>query len=279
MKPSSAQQDALVQFLARIYSDICQVETDLNLLVGDNDFRPRIEYFHDAVRAFTSGNPAEREIGGRLSIEWLAYDLECLRYIQSKPLAILAKHNAALSPQKTLVEVTPNALAMSPKHADRATRDRIIDLYQHYSLMFAALLKPFADRDYQERVDTLNNDVRDIHTLLDQFDHGALNAALATVQDLEDESLRAELLDFLQKQKQKKSDALKAMLADLKKTAKQKDTEIAAVEKAHMQFGLAQLALYENGKDILKKMATSGMNLVGTFVENVMSQTRREMGR
>lgn len=279
MKPSASQQEAIVTFLARIYGDICQVETDLNLLVGDNDFRPRIEYFHDAVRAFTSGNPAELEIGGRLSVEWLAYDLECLRYIQSKPLAILAAHSAALSPNKNIVEVAANTLAVSPKHVDRATRDRIIDLYQHYSLMFAALLKPFADRDYQERVDALNNDVHDIHTLLDQFDHGALNAALATVQDLEDETLRQELMEFLQKQKQKKSETLKTMLASLKKTAKQKDTEIAAVEKAHMQFGLAQLAIYENGKDILKKMAASGMNLVGSFVENVMSQTRREMGR
>lgn len=279
MKPSAAEQEAIAQFLTRIYDDLCPLESEYKLLAGDGDFRPRIEYFHDAVRAFTSGNPAEREVGGRLSVEWLAYDVQALRYIQSKPLALLARHSAALSPEKTIIEIAPDALAVKPKQADRATRDRLADLYQHYGLLFSALLKPFADRDTQERTDELNNDVRDIHTLLDQFDHGKLDQALATIQHLEDPKLRGELMEFIQQQKQKKSETLQSLLEGLKKTAERKDEEIKAVEKAHLQYGLAQLAIYEGAKDILKKMAASGMNLAGKFVESAMREAQREMGR
>lgn len=279
MKPSAAEQEAIVQFLTRIYADICPIESGLKLLVGDNDFRPRIEYFHDAVRALTSGDTAELETGGRLSVEWLAYDVEAIRYIQSKPLSPLTRHSAGLSPKKAVVHVAPGALAVKTATADRATRDRLVDLYQHYGLLFAALLKPLADRDCQERTDALNNDVRDIHTLLDQFDHGQLDAAMATVQDIEDPKLRQELMDFLRQQKQKKSEALQTLLHGLKKTAKEKDAQIVAIEKAHMRYGLAQLSMYENGKDILKKMARSGMNLAGKFVESAMAQAQREMGR
>lgn len=276
---NAAEQEAIVQFLLRIHADICQLETGLQLLAGDGDYRPRIEHFHDAVRAFTSGNPTAREPGGRLSVEWLAYDLQALRYIHAKPMAILAKHDAALSPEKQIIEIPPHALVPPPKQADRATRDQLAELYQHYALLFAALLKPFADRDWQARTDALNNDVRDIHALLDQFDHGKLDAAMATIQQLEDPKLRQELMTFIQQQKQKKSEELQALLSGLKKTAKQKDEEIAAVEKAHLQYGLAQLAIYEAAKDLLKKMARSGMNLAGKFVENAVRETQREMGR
>lgn len=275
MKRSTSEQESIVGLLARIQADIGQIETEYGLLVGEGDYRPRIEYFHDAVRAFTAGDTGNK----RLSVEWLAYDLNALRYIHAMPLSPLSKHQNPLSPGSGLIVTDPKGLAVHPKKPDRDTRQRLVDLYQHYALLFAALLKIAADKDYQARTDALNQDVRDIHTLIEQFDHGKLDAAINTIHHLEDPKLRQELLSFLHQQKQKKREELQKLLSGLKKTAKDKDKEADSVEKAHLDYGRAQLAIYEGAKDILKKMAKSGMNLAGRFVESAMAETQREMGR
>ncbi len=70
MKLSAAEQESIVQLLTRIYSDIRDIEEEFELLVGDNDFRPRIEYFHDAVRAFSAQDTNEaRSRAGGLTVE------------------------------------------------------------------------------------------------------------------------------------------------------------------------------------------------------------------
>src|SRR5690606_15911414 len=94
MKLSPAEQDSLIQLLTRIYLDIVAVETEFKLMTGEGDFRPRIEYFHDAVRAFSSQDPAHMQPGGRLSVELLAYDVSCLRFLASMPLAPFKPHSA-----------------------------------------------------------------------------------------------------------------------------------------------------------------------------------------
>ena len=46
-----------------------------------------------------------------------------------------------------------------------------------------------------------------------------------------------------------------------------------------MNYALAQLGIFEGSKDLLKKMASQGMNLVGKFVENAMAESRKDIGR
>ena len=97
MKLSATEQESLVALLTRIYHDIRGLEETYGLLIGDGDFRPRIEYFHDAVRAFTSQDPNHYKTGGRLTVELLAYDVVSLRAIYAKPLAPFAPHTPILS--------------------------------------------------------------------------------------------------------------------------------------------------------------------------------------
>ena len=164
MKLSQAEADSIVQLLTRIYSDIRGIEAEFQLLIGEHDFRPRIEYFHDAIRAFTSQKSSER-----LSVELLAYDLSCLRYIQSMPLSSFKPHGELLSPKTDMVAVSKDGLTVKRARPDRAVREHISELYQSYAVLFAALLKPFEDRDYHERTDDLNQDVQDIHDVIRQF--------------------------------------------------------------------------------------------------------------
>jgi len=279
MKLSASEKESLVGLLARIYGDIRDIEEEFNLLAGNHDFRPRIEYFHDAIRAFTSQDAKELEAGGRLSIELLAYDLSCLRYIHAQPLAPFTPHGETLSPHTEVVAVKPG-LVPKAKRPERAVRERISELYQHYAVLFAALLKPFADRDYQDRVSDLNEDVRDINAIIQQLAGGkSIEQIMASINHLDDDELRQLLTRFLQEQRHKKSDDCRKMNDYLKQQSTRKDKDIAAIEAAHMNYALAQLAVFEGSRDFLKKMAGQGMNLVGKFVEDAMAKTQREMGR
>ena len=286
MKQDQKTQESIVALLTRIYMDIADIEQEFNLIVGEGDFRPRIEYFHDAIRAFTTGDTASRETGGRLAVELLAFDLSCLRYIQSVPLGAITPSGGALSPGADVLRTggMGTELAAAPKRADRATRERICELYQHYAVMFAALLKPFADSDYNDRVDELNQDVGDLQAIIDQIEklsqgQGNANAAAAIANQVENEDLHRLLMAFLQEKRYKSPSDSEKLCGALKGEIKKKDNAIKKIDDAHMNYALAQLGVYESSKDMLKKMAGQGVNLVGKFVEASIADTKRSMGR
>lgn len=284
MKLSPAEHDAIIALLTRIYTDLFEIESEYQLLAGEADYRPRIEHFHDAVRAFSSGEEEHTQPGGRLCIEMLSYDLSCLRFLQSMPLASFKGDVPKYSPNMQPVKVGDRDLAMKAKRPTRAVKERICELYQHYSVLFAALLKPMADRDYHDRVDALNEDVKDLHALVAQLQalqagKGTVEKVVAAIHHLEEDDLRHELMMFMQAQKHKKKDNLAKLAVFLKEHMAKKDKEIAAIDAAHMNYALAQLGIFEGSKDLLKKLAGQGMNLVGKFVENAMAESRRDLGR
>lgn len=283
MKLSSNDQESIVQLLTRIYMDICPIEEEYQLLAGDHDYRARIDYFHDAIRAFTQGDPKAREAGGRLTVEQLSYDVAALRYIESMPLAKLNPKGEAFSPKSEMVEVKPGLVATG-KRPDRNTRDRLSELYQHYAVLFAALLKPFADTDLKDRVEDLNEDIREINSISDEIKAlaaGKISAdqLAALAQHVNEEALRRLLLTFIQQQKQKDKQATAKLLAFLNIQVQEKDKAIKTIEEAHLHYALSQLAIFENSKDLLKKLATQGANIVGKFVEDAISKAQREIGR
>lgn len=284
MKLSSSEQESIVALLTRIYTDIRDIEDEFQLLAGEDDFRPRIEHFHDAIRAFSAQEPVKGGGPGRLAIELLAFDLSALRYIQSMPLASFKPEGQTMSPSTDMVALHQGGLTVKRKRPDRAVRERLSELYQHYAVLFAALLKPNADNDYRDRVDDINQDVQDLHNLtthLDDLAKGkeALNKVVSSIQHLEEDDLRQQLLNFMQQNMHKKKDNLKKLMEFLKQHAQKKDREIASIESAHLNYVMAQLGIFEGSKDMLKKMAAQGMNLVGKFVESSIAESRREMGR
>jgi len=282
MKLSSTEQEGIVALLTRIYTDIRDIEEEFQLVAGGGDFRPRIEHFHDAIRAFSSQTPRGKP-SDRLSIELLAYDLGCLRYIESMPLASFKPGGQPTSPSTGMVSLDKGLTVKRPR-PDRAVRERLTELYQHYAVLFAALLKPSADVDYRDRVDELNQDVEDLHKLNSQLETLAknkeqINQVMAAINHLEEDDLRHQLVHFMQQQKFEKKDNIKKLMQFLKEHAARKDKEIASIESAHMNYVMAQLGIFEGSKDMLKKMASQGMNLVGRFVENAVAESRKEMGR
>ncbi len=283
MKISPNDQESIINLMNRIYTDILTIEEEFQLLIGDGDFRPRIDYFHDAVRTFTALEGKMPGNDSRLNVQLLSYDLSCLRYIQDMPLSSFRPHASIQSPATDIMTAGPG-VATQPKRPDRGVRARICELYQHYAVLFSALLKPFADHDYHERIDELNEDIKDINALASQLeglikDSGNLEKLNAAIAHLEEDQLRQLLTLFMQHQKYKNKDEIKKLVAFLKQHAKGKDKQIAGIENAHMQYSLSQLGIFENSKDLLKKMAQQGTNLVGKFVEASIAETRREIGR
>ncbi len=278
MKLSAAEQEQLTSLLTRLYQEICEIETQHELLAGEGDFRPRIDYFHDAVRAFFSQDPAALEDGGRLNVENLAYDLSCLRYLQENPLSPFKPKGRQLSPSSDLMVINQMP-ASSRTRPDRATRERISELYQHYAVLFAALLKPLADNDFLQRTDELNHDVKEINDVIKQLQGKSIEAINEAVAHVEDPMLRGELLAFIQQGGLKQKDQIDKLIQYLKEHKTKRDAAIKLIDNAHMQYAVSQLAVYENSKDMIKNLASKGMNLVGKFVEASISQTRREMGR
>jgi hypothetical protein len=275
MKTQTRDQEAIIALLTRIYFDIAAIEEQFKLIAGNGDMRPRIEYFHDAVRAFTS----EEEDNRRLNIELLSYDLRCLRYIQKMPLSPFKQGPQNLSPSQTIITTEANLTAINAK-PDRATRARLADLYQHYAVMFAALLKPSAEHDYQERTSIINNDIQEINNIISKFEKNAdIGVIAALAQQLEEDELRIIIITFLQRQKHKSKEDVKKLLGHLKNIIKQKDNAIKKIDNAHFEFAVAQLGIFEESKDMLKKLAAQGMNLIGKFVEASIAETRRQMGR
>jgi len=285
MKISPQEQEQLIALMTRMYMDLHEIETEHHLLAGEGDYRPRIEHFHDAVRALSSQDPAHLEPGGRLSVELLAYDLSALRYLQTMPLASLKPHGGVgTSPGTAPVAVRDGDLIVKSKRPSRQVRERICELYQHYAVLFAAMMKPLADRDYLDRVDTLNQDVKDVHSLVQKLNQMAqgkatLEQVVAAIQHLEDDGLRHELMQFMREGKHKKKDNLAKLAEFLKSHIGAMDKQIAGVDAAHMNYVMAQLGIFESSKDMLKKMASQGMNLVGKFVQNAVSESKRDMGR
>lgn len=239
MKLNAKDQESLVKLLARLCDDIYAIEMKYHLFLSQSDLRPRIDYFHDAIRAFTAPHPtrADKE---RLSIERLAYDVHALRYLSEKPLANLSKESGSLSPQTGLVKVSPS-LVPSNRKPDRDTKEQLGQAYQQYAMLFAALLKPAADRDYHDRTEAQNEMVEELHEEMGM--------------------------------------AKPAAIAGIKKKIAACDKTIKTIDTAHHAYATGQLAVYEASKDLLKKMASSGMNIVGAFVESSVRSTKAGRSR
>lgn len=276
MKLSAKDQTTLINLLARYCDDIAEVEKDYKLWVGQTDTRPRVEYFHDAIRTFTL-NPSIEEVQERLSVERLTYDLQALRYLSEKPFASLSG-SPHLSASTTLVPIMPG-LVTTAKKPDRETKEALGEMYKKYALLFAALLKRAAENDYLDRSEIINDEVANIKEVIEQLNKGDMNAIATSAQHLDDTTLKQLLQEFLASSKGKQKAALPALLAKFKATTQRKDRALKALETSFTHYTTTQLAIYENGRDTLKKMVASGLNIVGEFVEASVKAAGQGRGR
>lgn len=280
VKPSGSA--GIIDILTRLCGEIRAPETEYGLIIGKGDMRPRIEYFHDAVRAFSANDQTAMQKGGRLTVEFLAYDVAMLRYLQAHPLSPLSPGHANLSPHTEIINPAPQAVGNV--RPNRETKQQLQDGYKQYGVLFSALLKPMADRDYKDRVEEMSEDIARTSAALnsiEQLGQGKGNAAQAmqAATHLDNASLQALVTACIKQQKYKNAGDLSKIIRALKTQLQASEKESKSIEDAHLQYATGQLGLYEEGKEMIKQLAAHGMNLAGQFVENSMRQAAREMGR
>ncbi len=272
MRGNKAKKDALINMLAKIYHDILPIEQRHDIVVSGQDGRARIEYFHDAIRAFTSGSADVYGAAGRLSVEYLSYDVVVLRNICVNPLAPL--HGLRkLSPETAVIP--KKELAAGGMRASKETKRLLIDLYTTYSVLFVALLAESAERNHMSRVEDKNAEVEALSMLearlAEAESQGRVNIQAQMEAMIEDEALRKKLKAAIKAVKAKNAHEAGKVIRELSKAI---DKDIAVIDKAHFTYVTSQLAIYEQSKDIVRRMAQQGMNLVGQFVEDAMAAAR-----
>jgi hypothetical protein len=276
---SSSELQALISLMDRHYQEIRALEAAHDIFGAEGDFRPRIEYYHDAVRALSSGENNPYSKYDRLAPERIAYDVSLLRQIQDKPL------HAGRGSQhySTSAEVSVGQ-GVGASRPPREIRVELSKLYKDYTVMFVALLAEKMDDTVQirtEESEVLAGECADMAGMIAALEQGtaSVQEVLHAADRLEHDDLRMLLTQLLSNGKPE-SKQLKALIAKLKEMQGKMQEDGKAVSQASLNFATAQLAVYEEARETVKRFAAQGLNLAGKFVENAVSQSQgRGSGR
>ena len=276
-----SEQAAIIELMHGKYGQLLAIESEWGIRLHEGDWRPRIEHFHDAVRALTSGSGDMYAKNSRLSVENLAYDLGQLRHIQDKPIGLINKVTEKSA--GTQVVKQNEAGATTPRMPPQAVRGQIVSLYRDYMVFFAALFAQVADLNYQARTETIDSSVTDldhIEQVMKQLISGKMTTAQAMgeMMHVERDDLRERIQNLLSKKAlsaREKQEAL-ALIAQIEKGL---DEEKKKLDKSHMGYATGQLAVYEEAKETIKRLGQQGLNLAGKFVENAMNAAGQGKGQ
>lgn len=269
-----AEQAAIIELMHGKYGQLLAIESEWGIRLHEGDMRPRIEHFHDAVRALTSGSADMYAKNSRLSVENLAYDLGQLRQIQDKPIGLI--NRATEKSASTQLVKQGQAGASFVKMPPSQVRAQIVSLYRDYMVFFAALFAQVADTNFNTRVDEIDSTVTDlaqVEEVMKKLVAGKMtNAqAMAEMMHVERDDLRERIQAMLAKKaltQREKQEAL-AMIGKIE-TGLNADKK--KLETSHLHYATGQLAVYEEAKETIKRLGQQGLNLAGKFVENAMSQ-------
>lgn len=281
---STGKRDALMKIMNATYHDIRAIELEHGLSVGGTDYRPRIEYFHDALRVL-SHQPEQMYVERtRLSVEHLAYDMSCLRYIQERPLAKLNHDDPAPrmrnAPVQNLLLAPPPGAVMEavqqPKPVPPTTRALLADHYRSYTVMYAALFAESADINFQTRSsenDVGVEDMAQIQRMIQMVEQGTVSPERVeeAIMHIEDTQLRDQLRALFHRKALKRKET-QEMIQLLEQQMARLDMETKAMDKAHMSFLTGQMLMFHDAKDLVRKLSGQGLGLAGQFLENAMSQ-------
>ena len=277
----AAEQAAIIELMHGKYVQILPIETEWGIRLHEGDWRPRIEHFHDAVRALTSGEADPYAKRSRLSVENLAYDLGQLRQIQSKPIGLINRATEK-SAGSSLIKRGEEAASV-PKMPPQAVRAQITGLYRDYMVFFAALFAEIADRNVQARhedAEQSQGDLALIEEVMAKLIAGNMSAAeaMGELMHVERDDLRERIQALLARKNLTARERQEA-LALMGQIGRGLAEEKKRLDQSHLAYATGQLAVYEEAKDTIKRLQQQGLNLAGKFVENAMRGVGQGKGR
>lgn len=269
----SSSKAALIPIMNSQYDRIAAIEEAAGIRLREGDMRPRIDYFHDAVRALTSGESPYAPTG-RLSVEHLAWDVAQLRLVPGNPLGRLHKGTEKMAGAELMTQ--EDAAYRMAGASPRAIRAELAQLYKDYTVLFVALFAEVADINFkcrQEEMDAAVADIAQVQAVIGQLAKGQINSQQGQLllEQVEQDSLREQAQAAIASSDVRAKANM--LLANLKGAEQKLNAQGQAIDKAHLSYVTGQLAIYEESKDIVKRLAAQGMNLAGKFVENAMQQS------
>ncbi len=262
--------DALQGFLTllhRAYAEIGAIEARYQIFGHEGDFRPRIEYYHDAVRAL--GSETDDGLGkeSRLAIERLAYDVEMLRIITERPLAA-GRGDQHFSVGDALITEADLHDELRP---DRRTKGRLSELYREYTVYFIALMAEVADNNVQARKEenaVLIADCKQLEALLNQLGNNEIDLAsvVRVASTIEHDGLRRKVLALLNRGKPHR-DELTSASASVRDARTYFQADQQALDAGGMRFSSSQLMVYETSRDLIRSLNDQGLNAAGKFMK------------
>ncbi len=275
MPPRSSNKDALIPLLNELYQRIYDAEAAIGLFVGSNDHRPRIERFHDAIRAYTSG-VSPYTAHSRLALEQLAWDISMLRTIQANPLQPMPNSHKQSAGTQVAVR-TPNAVGdVGNPHAHaRELKSQLAQDYKNYAVMFTAILAETADMNHASRMDEKDAIVEQMATM-----RGKLSGKLTDLQKLAGSTIYdPEILANVQSLLPKEILTTDKATAALNQAMHRIDGQQKNLDATHVTWLSGQLAMYEQGKEVVQQLMQKGMNIAGKFLEEAMGRGGQGQGR
>ncbi len=281
IKHMTTPEQALLSLMIGKYEEIHAIESRFHIFGHEGDYRPRIDYYHDAVRALGHDIDDGLSKDSRLSVERIAYDIEMLRIISTRPL------NAGRGEQhfSTSDALSADGLEERALRPDRKTKQTLGQLYKDYTVYFTALLAEKAENNVQarsEEADILIEDCHIMEDLLTQLASGEMDVAavVKAAGRMEHEGLRRKILALLNQGAPERAE-LDSAAASVKDARTQVQQEAQALDKEGMRVAGSKLAVYEGAKDVVKQLAANGLNIAGRFTERAVQQAqgRGERGR
>lgn len=274
IKPTTAQ-DSILELLHSKYEMILPIEEQWGIRFKQGDMRARIEYFHDAVRAFTQSAHAAGD-HPRLKVEQIAYDVSELRQIQEKPLGrIYGAVEQSASDALLVLDGKPTPTAKKTPPA--SVRAELKQHYKNYMVFFSALLCDAADRDYFARTEEMDETIADIgliETMIKQMMAGKLSQkdAQTSLEAIAHDGLREKLQALLAQKKMGKMEMAEA-LQSAKKVEEKLEKDRKTLDERHLQMATGKLAVLQDSKDVVQQLMQSGLNLAGKFLAQASAQS------
>lgn len=277
MYHESVSKDSLIPLLVKLYEEIREIEIEHDLWAGRDDFRPRIERFHDAIRAYTSGvSPYEK--GSRLRIEYLAKDLEMLRTIQMNPMAKFPGTERGMAGKDVMfrANIATGSEGGDKRRSARGVRSELAGRYQQYAVMFAALLAETADMNHQERMEDRDLIIEELENLK----HAAQGLSSMDLRHLAGEVITDPELAALIASMMPEGVLAKATAEHRISYAQNRiDMQQKKLEEAHIVWLSNQRALYHDGREVVTQLMQHGLNMAGKFLQQAMTQGMGGHGR
>lgn len=277
MKPTREQQQALLGLINRVYQEIRTIEEANQIRARVDDFRPRIDYFHDAIIAYTQNQANGFERAGRLSVESLAQDAVMLRQIQQNPRLMHPDLAIPLSASTEVAERPP--LPMPPRNRlDVGVIGALSEGYAHYALLFVALLAQPAERNFMNRTNECHDQLEQVLDLVHNaqlYDTEAQINMDDFLTGITDPELRQHIMMAIVASKQQKHASNREVLHGLQMEKETIQKRMAALDSIHMRFASSQLILFQEGQKLVKKLAAQGFGVVGEFVQQAVREAER----